>query len=443
MNISHEIYFLEILPVEMLEHIFSFCSGKDLLSLTETCSTFKDVVTQSSKLIEKIAFVLSPRNSRRDHKHLVEAVMESRKFRAAKLIFPVWFFKYLENFIRLAEKLYESEHNTTLEIHVNWKISFEESFREFLRRLFPRIKSCSMTWTPSQAELSLTEEERREVPPRMLLDINCDLLTCLTAKNIKPYFLADILLACKNLKSLTLIAVDKENHKELTSSIFYDYDHKIEGQSFWKLLTFKLKKLKITAKEVSFNGPFNDFLVHQTELEEINLPGRFWGLPPVLYATLKKITFDTTICSTVWLDCIPHCYYRKVDLLMGDKQTTNISLGGASSIWPHTVADFEKNFLAFIERNSNIQSFPISHVVRSLRLSSRDWRDRRVLLSETFIKKVVSIIPNLKKFFITSNQPAHEIKRIIDETGVDLGKLCIVGYEGRTETYEKPDFVDD
>jgi hypothetical protein len=72
------------LTLEVTERVFSFCTGKDLLRLTETCIKFKKLITESTPLMEKLRIVIDINLDPADEKRIVECI-ESRRFSAARL----------------------------------------------------------------------------------------------------------------------------------------------------------------------------------------------------------------------------------------------------------------------------------------------------------------------------------------------------------------------
>jgi F-box-like len=59
----------QVLPEEISSQIFSYCTGEELLALTETCKDFKNIIGLNKNLMRKIRLKLFFGQESENHEH--------------------------------------------------------------------------------------------------------------------------------------------------------------------------------------------------------------------------------------------------------------------------------------------------------------------------------------------------------------------------------------
>lgn len=218
--------FFKVLPVEVIEHVLSFCDGKDLIQVSETCTKFKGIVPRNSKLISKLRLVIDF-TEHSDNLEDVGQCLDSRNYSALTIrnLHPMTdecMNKTLSKMISMTDKFSKIEHLT-----LNLDVCTQKNFKKLLGIFFRTLKSCYL----QQVKLSVNS-----LPDKYEVDgLGCDSLEALTLARFDPFFCDDFF-RCKNLKRLTFA----EHRLPLIPGPFMNH-----GMSLWKIANFKLEKLEL------------------------------------------------------------------------------------------------------------------------------------------------------------------------------------------------------
>jgi F-box domain len=249
---------LETLPFDCIEHIFSFCSGKDLLRLKETCTRFRDVVAASVLLMRKLRIVIDMKLHPAEEDAIVKM---SQRFSAARVDFvhskytPDWSAKQGRT-LAISAKL-KGIKDLVIDGHEG---SILLQVLQLACHLLPQAKVCKMKFQRDREVNWRTRNAVRDHFSTASFQLaKCDFLTDLQVEHCCIDFLTRVLLESKHLKRLSI-----------EDGTFHSESFNINGTSVWELVTFKLEKLELFIDNpVEFDETFKEFLAKQTDLREI------------------------------------------------------------------------------------------------------------------------------------------------------------------------------
>lgn len=307
MTLNNEIFphILEIFPVEVIEKVSSFCDGKEILHLTETCKMFRDIVGASTSIIKKLRVVIDLKLHLADKKAIKKCI-ESRRFSAARLdIIGTDNWAIQKGFLEIAEQL---EGIKDLVINCPNTSKKLETLQLLTTYLLPQTETCKIIFKNDEFRSTRTKlSSAWNFSSTEILQVaKCDFLTDLHVVNCNFSLLTHVLLQSKNLKRLTI-----------EDGTFFSEVINTNGTSAWKLLTFKLKKLELLGKHIVIGETFKEFLKDQTDLREISIRGDFnFNLLLELQPNIEIINLSAHSSWPTAMGKMPHQLLHKFRLIV-------------------------------------------------------------------------------------------------------------------------------
>jgi F-box-like len=389
---------VEEIPEEILEKVFSFCSGEDLLRLTETCKTFKQIIVNNTSLMGLFRMVL--RHENQVNFKEFKKCFESRRF-TAFTIESEYTFRPQPGGTEIVQVL-TLNTNESIEELVLKNFGLEESELEKLLTIFPNVQCLSFF--------------NIHAPSISRIPIQYTSLKRLNFDDSDPEILFKFS-HCKNLISLRIHI----RHAYPLLALFF------KGSSFWKLLKSKLERLDIPMLcGISHCEDFQEFLLSQTKLREVSLycPDIYTFRNIVEQLPWVKRFEVRSEHDTFNIGWIPHFHLEKCVVLNYDIDRKVDLIFQTEA--PADMDAFESDFIEFVSKESLIKGVKISDFIVSLALGHDSWLNEEVELSEKFLTELINKLPKLTRIALFSATSLDEVIRIIANTGRKFKKIYVM-----------------
>jgi F-box-like len=408
------------LPVEVIELIFSFCDGKDLLRLAETCTKFKDIVAQSTRLMKKLRIVIDVNLKPADREAILQCI-NSRRFSAARLeIIDLYddntqYTNQLE-ILSIAERL---EGIKDLTINGN-PLSFNiRQVIQITSQLLPQAKICKIKCISYDSDTSSDFSYEFSLDHSVVDDFQlqqCDFLTDLQADNCDPVFLSRVLLEAKNLKRLSIeTSVDLE-------------EYTVKGTSVWKIVNFKLETIELSGI-ITIGDTFLDFLANQTELRSLSIERSDIEIKTLFEINPQIKSFNVGLSLSMELGNIPLDQLHKLRVWKKDEFDDQDVFCQFASNAPNDVCAFESNFMEFLNRDTSIAGLKNSEVITHIKIGNQSWINAGVTVSDGFIPTLIRK-SRARSLEIWTSKTMEEIDTKINMRNKNYPKLVIHGTDG-------------
>jgi hypothetical protein len=398
--------------LEVIEHIFAFCSGKDLLRLTETCTTFKAVVSNSTRLMKKLKIVLELCKFQLGEEEAMKKCIETRKFSAACLCLASHL-ERLETFLSVIAKLGAIED---LAIHGSL-FDINEIKEDQLLQLISLISKAKVCFIYDLSNVFSRLTHRYTFQP-----IQCDLLTDLQLGNGDVNFISQLLVGSKNLKRFSL-----------DTELFTSKKFKIDGTTVWQLVSFQLESLEISAEIIKIDKTFKVFLANQVNLQEISIAGEDFDFSQLLeFSNIKRINVGMLKKNgVIFMSSIPHDQLFKFRLWWKQFQTEN-AYGKVfyTTEAPEDISEYQANIMRFLDSDTDTPGIKNGQVIASLLIGNLNWIQNGVAFSDEFIRDLINKIPNLATLLIQSAKTVEEIKESVLASGKEIRLTHVIGTDG-------------
>jgi hypothetical protein len=227
----------------------------------------------------------------------------------------------------------------------------------------------------------------------------------------------------------------------------------------WQLVNFKLQKLELFKTYLPTADVFENFMKNQTSLKELSLSHHnvTEGITDILMKLPSLQQINITLGnadgntdarpSIIDMSSIPHqhlskfklcnCYYfhRPRKMSFCDRRTSETEFY-KHHLWryaPEDVDAFQRDVLAFLDKDSDIQDVKHSEMIESAMVGRGSWLEAGVGLSNEFIESLIMKMPSLKRLWLYSDSNFDEIKRIVGASGRDFEVVKIFTRNGNME----------
>lgn len=393
---------LKVLPVEIIEYIMSFCSGKDLLSLSVTCKTFNGILSDNVTLMRKLKFVLNPETVVNYRMMLIKqelrCVLMNRKYTS----FVIKDFgtvscstdtKLVESLKKLQEVCSQLEHIESLEIHTdNFTI---DELRMIILPVISRVQSLALIESNSNNRRIYDKQLPYESESLVELHITENLVEMLV-DSFKP---------CRNLKKLSLSHISSgfndNNHWQL-EELRIDYIKKFP-ESLKSFIRRQNSLRKLEVSEAAIGDNFTAEILESPKLEQL------------------KVNFNWSCLN---LSSIPLHLLRKVRLhlsspIAGETVSSCIVYSPDA---PGNMEKLEENFILFLRKIPR----KILSRIESLHFGHPTFVTSQISISDKFLSNLVDCLPNLNHLELQCAADYSAFVTFISKTGRTLGKISTV-----------------
>lgn len=374
--------------------------------------------------MKKLRIVINLEEDLADENAILKCI-DSRKFSAARLNIVKTPIKSLTGPVKLPMIAVKLRGVEDLQISDDC-VFMTPRFILLVSHLLPKVKVCkidcahfmnSISKSPSDDELSIAVRkfysDKESLAP-------CHLLTDLEAKDCDVDFLSRILMKSKNLKRFSVEGDEFESEQFITN-----------GTPIWQRVTFKLEKLELFGHKMRLGATFINFMARQKDLREMSLSAIEFDLMYLfeLNRNIKSVNIGSSIETD--MSSIPTHQLHKFKMLakVGQDFPIHVHCKFAFNA-PRDIKAFERSFLAFLDRDTNIPGLKNCQVITHLEIGGEYWIDAGVALSDGFISKIIGKTPKARWITIGSAKTIEEIKRAIDKSGHSFGRIDIIGTDG-------------
>ena len=408
-----------------------YCDAKDLLCLSETCVTFKHVLSNNTKLMSKwcLVMTISDLKDRRTGSFDTEkfksilACLQERKFTKVSIRqgsdsseeFDSLFDSHLVD----ADKSFGKIEELT----VRGIKASSKRFGVIFKTLLTNVKKCHLQGLLLKGSITPTW-----IISNNLVDITFE--DC--GQKLFNLFLSSI--KCMNLKKLSILSISR-GAKSYTPTIQQNVD-------------FKLEKLEIISQYLSIDQSFNEFLSGQTDLQELSLSCIYVSINNTLLQVqpntkinmaTNKFKVDVDQKDYFWtsefvnMSDISHCQLSKCRFWLTGR---SVHMNNSSINWvyspeaPEDMRAFEDNILAFLDSSTDIPGLKHSQVIGFVMIGHPSWLETQATVSLQFIRDFIAALPNLNSLTIVSASTKEDILEVVLATGRNFEYLYISGVNG-------------
>jgi hypothetical protein len=374
----------------------SFCPGKDLLSLSETSTTFNRILSDSKKLTRKLVFCIKRTNF--DKNPDEDVILHSRKYTSlAMKDFTSYLYQDSEFYIHPWNKnqvtMLFAVADTFTEIeHVKMKCCFftQSEFENLMKIFVSRLKSLTLHAIYAHQryvgtlETDLDDDTDSKWVDRTLFAFDSLEELCITKV---PLDILKSFMMCTKIKKFEIVTCVA--HTDLERIQFEDYDEYMEG--------------------------VGQFLRNQKNLKILELDdmiGLFDFIHDIL-PSLDKLVYHY-LNQDEGLNFVPHHHLKKVWL----------KFHGCQAFFrytPEVVEDSEQIELNILECLSNNAGEDIKDVI--IGTGSWMWGPNVVALSEKFVETLIQLLPQLERLSIFCATDLQQILRTVSSRGRNFKRL--------------------
>jgi hypothetical protein len=406
---------LKILPQEVLEHIMSFCAGKNLLSLSETNTIFNSILSDSKKLTRKLVYrIQCPSFDKHPvNRNLIRNCLISRNYTSliirefSSCINPMpvpsaqWNNNQVKMLLTVADAFTEIEH-----LKLDRCFFTQSEFENLMKIFIPRLKSLKLheTYSHHVDDINFVWTDQEFFNSNSLEELSITGSVRSVDRNI-----LQSLKKCANIKKLLI--------EKLPYNIVGDYQ--------WQLEEIHIEDLD------EFDDDFERFLRNQKKLKVLKVDELESGVDfavEILHS-LDKLVFNNKH-DTVDLSLIPHHLLKKIWLKIDCKHSGyryNQSLQTTFRYAPELVEDprqMELNILEFVSNAGQDVKY-----IDSVVIGKSSWT-LHVALTEAFIKSMIQLLPEMKYLKIFSASDLSHILQTVVSSGRDFKEIKIIAQNG-------------